>query len=98
MIGKSQASVGIKSGYLRLDDAEMQDWNSSVVREQESVGVNQEDLHSVLDEYFKLVRKSYRRKRDKKTQSNDLNITRDIDLLKKDGESTSMLLSFFNGR
>ena len=74
-----------KSGYLRLDDAEMPrlelKWSESKKRR----GVSQEDLHSVLDEYFKLVRKSYRRKRDKKTQSSDLNITRDIDLLKKDG-------------
>ena len=48
-----------KAGYLRLDDENMPrlelKWSESKRKKN--------DLHAVLDEYFKLVRKSYSKKR-----------------------------------
>ena len=65
-----------KAGYLRLDDENMPrlelKWSESKRKKN--------DLHAVLDEYFKLVRKSYSKKGSRK--SGDLRIKRDVNLLK----------------
>ncbi len=69
-----------KSGYLRLDDAEMPrlelKWSESKKKKP--------DLQRVLDEYFKLVRKNYKRK------EAHLHIQRNVNLIKDEG--------FFEGR
>ena len=55
-------------------------------------------MSSVLDEYFKLVRKSYRRKGKKKSGSNDLNIKREVDFFKKDDDIPLHAPIFFQWR
>ena len=87
-----------KSGYLRLDDAEMPRLELKWSEDKRRRGVNKDDLHSVLDEYFKLVRKSYRRKGKKKSGSNDLNIKREVDFFKKDDDVPLHAPIFFQWR
>ncbi|MCZ6678174.1 MAG: hypothetical protein O7E52_13085 [Candidatus Poribacteria bacterium] len=69
-----------KSGYLRLDDSEMPrlelKWSEAKRKKP--------DLQGVLDEYFKLVRKNYKRK------DAHLHIQRDVKLIKDE--------QFFEGR
>jgi hypothetical protein len=69
-----------KEGYLRLDDAEIPRMELKWARSKRK----KPDLNNVLDEYFKLVRKNYKRK------STKLHIQRDINLIKNE--------EFFEGR
>ena len=46
-----------KNGYLRLDDAEMPRLELKWAKTRKK----KPDLHKTLDEYFKLVRKNYKR-------------------------------------
>ena len=63
-----------KNGYLRLDDAEMPrlelKWSQSKQKKP--------DLHRVLDEYFKLVRKNFERK------DTPFHVQRNVNLIKDD--------------
>lgn len=74
-----------KEGYLRLDDPLMPrmelKWNKSKKKEP--------DLQSILDGYFKSVKKTY--EKDK-----ELNINRDINLIKKDEFFKDRTVSFFH--
>jgi hypothetical protein len=69
-----------KEGYLRLDDEEI----PRLELKWAGAKRKKPDLQRVLDEYFKLVRKNYKRKDAK------LNIQRDVNLLRDEG--------FFEGR
>lgn len=69
-----------KEGYLRLDDEDMPRLELKWAKSKRK----KPDLHKVLDEYFKLVRKNYKRKDTK------LNIQRDVNLIRDE--------QFFEGR
>ena len=63
-----------KSGYLRLDDSDMPrlelKWSESKRKKP--------DLQRILDDYFKLVRKNYKRR------ETHLHVKRDVNLIKED--------------
>ena len=63
-----------KEGYLRLDDAEIPRMELKWAKSKRK----KPDLNNVLDEYFKLVRKNYKRK------STKLHIQRDINLIRNE--------------
>jgi hypothetical protein len=75
-----------KSGYLRLEDAEMPrlelKWSESKQKKP--------DLQRVLDDYFKLVRKNYKRK------DTNLHIQRNVNLIKDPQFFEDREVAFFN--
>lgn len=75
-----------KSGYLRLDDGEIPrlelKWSKARGKKP--------DLQKVLDEYFKLVRKDFKKK------SPSLNIKRNINLVKDESFFENRTVSFFS--
>ena len=75
-----------KSGYLRLEDAEMPrlelKWSESKQKKP--------DLQRVLDDYFKLVRKNYKRK------NTNLHIQRNVNLIKDEEFFKDREVVFFN--
>ena len=68
-----------KTGYLRLDDSEM----PRLELKWAPTRKKKPDLHATLDEYFKLIRKTYKR-------GSDLSFRRNVDLIKD--------AAFFEGR
>jgi len=82
----SGLSGDFSNGYLRLDDEQMPrleiKWSKSKRKKP--------DLHKVLDEYFKLVRKNYKKKRE------SLHIKRDVNLVKDDPFFEGRDVAFFN--
>ena len=60
-----------KNGYLRLDDAEMPRLELKWAKTRKK----KPDLHKTLDEYFKLVRKNYKR-------GGNVSFRRNVDLIK----------------
>ncbi|MBM3241112.1 hypothetical protein FJZ31_32925 [Candidatus Poribacteria bacterium] len=75
-----------KSGYLRLDDGEIPRLE---LKWSKARGKNP-DLQKVLDEYFKLVRKDFRKK------DSSLNIKRNINLVKDESFSENRNVTFFS--
>ena len=75
-----------KSGYLRLEDADMPrlelKWSESKQKKP--------DLQKVLDDYFKLVRKNYKRK------DTNLHIQRNVNLIKDEEFFKDREVVFFN--
>jgi len=75
-----------KSGYLRLDDGDIPrlelKWSKAKRKKP--------DLQKVLDEYFKLVRKDFKKK------GPSLNIKRNINLIKEESFSENRTASFFS--
>ena len=75
-----------KSGYLRLEDADMPrlelKWSESKQKKP--------DLQRVLDDYFKLVRKNYKRK------DTNLHIQRNVNLIKDEEFFEDREVVFFN--
>ena len=69
-----------KTGYLRLDDGEMPRLELKWAHTRRK----KPDLHATLDEYFKLIRKTYKRK------GTELSFRRNVNLIKEEG--------FFEGR
>ena len=69
-----------KTGYLRLDDGDMPRLELKWAHTRRK----KPDLHATLDEYFKLIRKTYKRK------GTELAFRRNVNLIKEDG--------FFEGR
>ena len=69
-----------KTGYLRLDDGDMPrlELKWAYTRRKKP------DLHATLDDYFKLIRKTYKRR------GTELSFRRNVDLVKEEG--------FFEGR
>ena len=69
----SGLSGDFSSGYLRLDDAQMPrleiKWSKAMRKKP--------DLHKVLDEYFQLVRKNYKKKMESLFIKRDVNLIRD---------------------
>ena len=68
-----------KTGYLRLDDAEMPRLELKWAHTRRK----KPDLHATLDEYFKLIRKTYKK-------GTELSFRRNVNLIKED--------EFFKGR
>lgn len=68
-----------KTGYLRLDDAEMPRLELKWAHTRRK----KPDLHTTLDEYFKLIRKTYKK-------GTELSFRRNVNLIKED--------EFFKGR
>ena len=60
-----------KNGYLRMDDAEMPRLELKWAKSRQK----KPDLHKTLDEYFKLVRKNYKR-------TGEVSFRRNVDLVK----------------
>ena len=69
-----------KTGYLRLDDGDMPRLELKWAHTRRK----KPDLHATLDEYFKLIRKTYKRK------GTELSFRRNVNLIKED--------EFFKGR
>ena len=69
-----------KTGYLRLDDGDMPRLELKWAHTRRK----KPDLHATLDEYFKLIRKTYKRR------GSELSFRRNVDLVKEEG--------FFEGR
>ena len=69
-----------KTGYLRLDDGDMPRLELKWAHTRRK----KPDLHATLDEYFKLIRKTYKRR------GTELSFRRNVDLVKQEG--------FFEGR
>ncbi len=69
-----------KTGYLRLDDGDMPRLELKWAHTRRK----KPDLHATLDEYFKLIRKTYKRK------GTELSFRRNVNLIKED--------EFFEGR
>lgn len=68
-----------KTGYLRLDDAEMPRLELKWAQTRRK----KPDLHSTLDDYFKLIRKTYKK-------NTELSFRRNVNLIKEE--------TFFEGR
>ena len=68
-----------KTGYLRLDDGDMPRLELKWAHTRRK----KPDLHATLDEYFKLIRKTYKK-------GTDLSFRRNVNLIKEEG--------FFEGR
>jgi len=69
-----------KTGYLRLDDGDMPRLELKWAHTRRK----KPDLHATLDDYFKLIRKTYKRR------GTELSFRRNVDLVKEEG--------FFEGR
>jgi hypothetical protein len=82
----SGLSGDYKSGYLRLDDGEIPRLELKWSRSRRK----NPDLQKVLDEYFKLVRKDFKKKK------SSLNIKRDINLVKEESFFKDRTVSFFS--
>ena len=82
----SGLSGDFSNGYIRLDDAQMPrleiKWSKSKRKKP--------DLHKVLDEYFQLVRKNYKKRKEA------LNIKRDVNLVKDESFLENRDVVFFN--
>lgn len=82
----SGLSGDFANGYIRLDDAQMPrleiKWSKSKRKKP--------DLNKVLDEYFQLVRKNYKKRKE------SLNIKRNVNLVKDESFFEDREVAFFN--